>query len=61
MTHDMPYASKIKNNLVNKLNSIQYSKERLRKQILNTGIIEQRLNKKIKMNVILNKYRNVNN
>ena len=61
MTHDMPYASKIKNNLVNKLNSIQYSKERLRKQILNTGIIEQRLNKKIKINVILNKYRNVNN
>ena len=61
MTYDMPYTSKIKNNLVNKLNSIQYSKERLRKQILNTGIIEQRLNKKIKMNVILNKYRNVNN
>ena len=59
MTHDIPYASKIKNNLVDKLKSIQYSKERLRKQILNTGNIEQRLNKKIKMNMILNKYRNI--
>ena len=61
MTHDIPFASKIKNNLVEKLKSIQYSKERLRKQILNTGNIEQRLNKKIKMNIILNKCRNGNN
>lgn len=61
MTHDIPYVSKIKNNLVNKLKSIQYSKERLRKQIINTGNIEKRLNQKIKMNIMLNKYRNVNN
>ena len=58
MTHDIPYLSKIKNNLVNKLKSIQYSKERLRKQILNTGNIEQRLNKKIKkmMKMFLNAF-----
>jgi len=61
MTHDIPYISKIKNNLVNKLKSIQYSKEKLRKQILNTGNLEQRLNKKLKMNNILNKFRNTNN
>ena len=61
MTHDLPYSNKINNNLVDKLKSIQYSKEKLRKQILNTGNIDQRLNKKIKMNVILNKYRNMNN
>ena len=61
MTHDIPYVSKIKNNLVNKLKSIQYSKEKLRKQILNTGNIEQRLNKRLKMNIILNKFRNTNN
>ena len=61
MTHDIPFASKIKNNLVEKLKSIQYSKEKLRKQILNTGNIEQRLNTKIKMNIALNKYRNGNN
>ena len=61
MTHDIPYVSKIKNNLVNKLKSIQYSKERLRKQILNTGNIEQRLSKKLKMNGVLYKLRNTNN
>ena len=61
MTHDIPFASKIKNNLVEKLKSIQFSKEKLRKQILNTGNIEQRLNKRFKMNIILNKCRNVNN
>ena len=61
MTHDIPYISKIKNNLVSKLKSIQFSKERLRKQILNTGNIEQRLSKKLKMNNILNKFRNTNN
>ena len=61
MTHDIPYISKIKNNLVKKLKSIQYSKERLRKQIINAGNIEKRLNQKIKMNIMLNKYKNANN
>ena len=61
LTHDIPYISKIKNNLVGKLKSIKYSKERLRKQILNAGNLEQRLNKKVKMNNILSKIRNRNN
>ena len=46
MTHDIPYMTKITNNLVNKLKSIQYSKEKLRNQILKTEKIEQKLNKK---------------
>ena len=50
MTHDIPYMTKLKNNLVNKLKSIQYSKEKLREQILHTG------NKKM-----INKFRNLNN
>ena len=48
MTHDIPYMTKITNNLVNKLKSIQYSKEKLRNQILSTGNVEQNLNKKTK-------------
>ena len=60
LTHDIPYVSKIKSSLVNKLKSIQNSKEKLRKQILNTGNIEQRLNNKAKINSILNKFRNTN-
>ena len=61
MTHDIPYMTKITNNLVNKLKSIQYSKEKLRNQILNTGNAEQHLNKKAKANKITNKFRNLNN
>ena len=61
MTHDIPYMTKITNNLVNKLKSIQYSKEKLRNQILNTGNAEQHLNKKAKANKIINKFRNLNN
>ena len=60
VTHDSSYLSRVKNNLVNKLKSIQNSKEKLRKQILNTGNIEQRLNNKAKINSILNKFRNTN-
>ena len=51
MTHDIPYISKIKNNLVNKLKSIQYSKELLKKKKINARITEQRSNKKINMNI----------
>ena len=61
MTHDIPYMTKITNNLVNKLKSIQYSKEKLRNQILNTGNVEQNLNKKGKANKMINKFRNLNN
>ena len=61
MTHDIPYVKKIQNNLVNKLKSIQYSKEKLRKQIINSGSIEQRLNKRITINIALKKRRNSNN
>ena len=45
MTHDIPYMTKITNNLVNKLKSIQYSKEKLRQQILKANA-EQNLLKK---------------
>ena len=55
LTHDIPYASRIKNSLVNKLKPIQSSKQK------GKGSIEQRLNNKIKMNNILNKFRNTNN
>ena len=61
VTHDATYLSRVKNNLVNKLKSIQHSKEVLRKQILRTGNIEERLNKKLKMNGIFNKFKNRNN
>ena len=61
MTHDIPYMEKLTNNLVNKLKSIQYSKEKLRKQILNTGNTGQNLNKKENINKIINKFRNLNN
>ena len=60
VTHDMTYLSRVKNNLVNKLKSIQHSKKILRKQILRTGNIEKRLNKKLKMNGIFNKFKNRN-
>ena len=60
MTHDIPYMTKITNNLVNKLKSIQYSKEKLRQQILKTNA-EQNLLKKAKANKIINKFRNINN
>ena len=60
VTHDVTYLSRVKNNLVNKLKSIQHSKEVLRKQILKTGNIEERLNKKLKMNGIFNKFKNRN-
>ena len=50
LTHDMPYISKIKDNLAKKLKSIQYSKEKLRKQIINTGKLEQKLTKVNKIN-----------
>ena len=55
LTHDIPYVSKIKNSLVNKLKSIQSSK------LKGKGSNEQRMNNKIKMNCILNKFRNTNN
>ena len=61
VTNDATYLSRVKNNLVNKLKSIQHSKEVLRKQILRTGNIEERLNKKLKMNGIFNKFKNRNN
>ena len=61
MTHDIPYMTKITNNLVNKLKSIQYSKEKLKKQILNTGNADQNLLKRTKKNKIINKFRNKNN
>ena len=48
MTHDIPYSTKLKNNLIDKLKFIQSSKEKLRKQLINAGNLEQRLNKKIK-------------
>ena len=60
VTQDASYLSRVKNNLVNKLKSIQHSKEVLRKQILRTGNIEERLNKKLKMNNIFNKFKNRN-
>jgi hypothetical protein len=60
VTHDTAYLSRVKNNLVNKLKSIQHSKEVLRKQILRTGNIEERLNKKLKMNGIFSKFKNRN-
>ena len=44
----MPYISKIKDNLAKKLKSIQYSKEKLRKQIINTGKLEQKIYNKDK-------------
>ena len=59
MTHDIPYMTKITNNLVNKLKSIQYSKEKLRQQILKANA-EQNLLKKAKQNKIINKFRNIN-
>ena len=55
LTHDIPYVSKIKSSLINKLKSIQSSKQK------GKGSIEQRSNNKIKMNSILNKFRNTNN
>ena len=55
LTHDIPYALKIKNSLVNKLKSIQSSKQK------GKGSIEQRLNNKNKMNNVLNILRNTNN
>ena len=61
MTHDIPYVTKITNNLVNKLKSIQYSKEKIRKQILNTGNADQNLLKRTKQTKIINKFRNKNN
>ena len=61
MTHNVQYTSKLKNNLVNKLKSIKFSKERIRNQIINTGNIEQRLSKKLKMNNVLKKNRNKSN
>ena len=61
LTHDIPYKTQIKNNLVNKLKYIQYSKEKLRKEILKAGNLEQKLIKKVKMNQIINKFRNTNN
>jgi len=61
MTHDIPYMTKITNNLVNKLKSIQYSKEKIRKQILNTGNADQNILKRTKQNKIINKFRNKNN
>ena len=60
MTHDIPYMTKITNNLVNKLKSIQYSKEKLRLQIWKTNA-EQNLLKQAKHNKIINKFRNINN
>jgi len=60
VTNDATYLSRVKNSLVNKLKSIQHSKEVLRKQILKTGNIEERLNKKLKMNSIFNKFKNRN-
>ena len=62
LTQDMPYSPRIKDNLDNKLQSIQYSKEKLRKQILDTGKLEQKLNKiNNNTNNILNKFRKNNN
>ena len=61
MTHDITYISKIKNNLVNKLKSIQYSKELIKKKKTNGRITEQRSNKKINMNIALKKFINANN
>ena len=61
MTHDIPFISKIKNNLVNKLKSIQYSKGLLKRKKTNARITEQRSNKKINMNFALNKFVNSNN
>ena len=61
MTHDIPYMAKITNNLVNKLKSIQFPKEKLRKQILNTGKREPNKNKNGQIKKIINKIRNVNN
>jgi len=61
MTHDIPYMTKLKNNLVNKLKSIQYSKEKLREQILNTGNIGQNKNKRGNIKKMINKFRNLNN
>ena len=55
LTHDIPYVSEIKSSLVNKLKSIQSSKQK------GKGNIEQKLNNKIKMNNILNKFKNTNN
>ena len=55
MTHDIPYMTKITNNLVNKLKSIQYSKEKLRQQILKANA-EQNLLKKAQQNKIINKF-----
>ena len=60
MTHDV-FMTKINNNLINKLKSIHYSKDKLRKQILNTGKRDQNLNKKGKNNKVINKNRNSNN
>ena len=51
MTHDIPCMTKLKNNLVNKLKSIQYSKEKLREQILHTGNIGQNKNKRGNINI----------
>ena len=53
LTHDIPYKTQIKNNLVNKLKYIQYSKEKLREEILKAGNLEQKLIKKVKMNQII--------
>ena len=61
MTHDIPYMTKLKNNLVNKLKSIQYSKEKLREQILHTGNIGQNKNKRGNIKKMINKFRNLNN
>ena len=61
MTHDFPFMSKITNNLVNKLKFIPYSKEKIRKHILNTGKTEQNIIKKGKQNKRNNKFRNINN
>ena len=61
MTHDIPYMAKLTNNLVNKLKSIQYSKEKLREQILKTGNTRQNQNKTGNVKKIINKFRNLNN
>ena len=61
MTHDIPYMAKLTNNLVNKLKSIQYSKEKLREQILNSGNTGKNQNKRGNVKKIINKFRNLNN
>ena len=64
LTHDIPFNSKNKNNLRDKIKSIQFSKEKVKRQIINNTNenAKKKINKENIMNkILLNKLHNNNN